>query len=322
MGPNGRATGSERDATDVELGVTLPTIGATTSPSALRGVASAAVETGFDALWAGDHLTFPAEITDDYPFTDSGKAPEAFDARENLFTQLETLSYLAGVTDDIRLGTNVCLAPLRHPLALVKRTFTLEALSKGRLELGVGPGWLSAEYKALGIPFEERGSRLDEFLELFTLAREKGVTGFDGRHHSFDPVGFHPTPSPGRPPLWIGGKSGATFRRVAEYATGWTGVGEDPAAAGMARERLLDAWTDYDRSGSPGVAVSRLVHVGSDTSLDTDRTFVGSAESIREDVRAYADAGVTDVGLMFYTLDIEEQRRQIRAFGDRVIGEL
>lgn len=306
-------------SSEMAFGVTLSTFGDHASPEAFRRVATAAESAGFDAVWVGDHVAFPADIPETYPFSRSGKSP--FDVSQNAYDAFLVLSHLASITDTIRLGTNTCIVPYRHPVVLAKHALTLESLSDGRFEFGVGVGWMDTEFEVLDVPFEERGARTDEFLRLFEELREHGECSFEGPHHSFQRTGFHPIPEFGRPPIWVGGRSGAAFRRVAEFGDGWTIFWDHPEDIASARERIMNAWTDYDRDGEPEIAVVRATHVGTDTDLDTDRPLIGSADSIREDVEAYREAGTTRVVIDFFTTDIDEQIEQIRRFGEQIIDQ-
>jgi probable F420-dependent oxidoreductase len=279
-----------------------------------------AEEGGFDSLWVGDHVAFPADISEVYPFTESGNPPAGIDSSQKVLTPFETLSYLAGITSSITVGTNVGLAPLYHPIRLTKQSFTLSALSEGRFDLGVGIGWMPEEYDLLDIPWGERGSRFDEFLDLYTRALDEPELTFDGQHHSFSETGFHPVPDETEPTLLIGGKSGATFRRIGEFADGWTIVRDSPGEVREASKRLNNAWSDYDRDGSPQIVLVRPVHVGSDR--QSDSPLVGTPTKIKADIRDYADAGVTQFGFMFYTTDVNEQERQLNRLATEVLPDL
>jgi len=243
---------------DIEFGVLLPTMGHHASPRAIRRLATTAEECGFDAVWAGDHITFPADIPDEYPFSPSGESP--FHISQDAYDVFTVLSYLAGITNTVDIGSNTCIVPYRHPVALARNALSVEALSDGRFDFGVGSGWLRTEFEVLDVPFEERGSRTDEFLSLFDRIRKAGELSFDGPHHSFQETGFRPTPEPGRPKIWIGGRSGAAFRRVGQFGDGWTIFWDRPADIAAARERILDAWTDFDREGEPEIALTRAIH--------------------------------------------------------------
>jgi len=163
---------------DMEFGVLLPTLGHHASQEAIRQLATTAENCDFDAVWAGDHVTFPAEIPDEYPFSPTGESP--FHISQNAYDLFGVLNYLAGITDDVEIGSSTCIVPYRHPVVLARNALTVEALSDGRFDFGVGTGWMHTEFEVLDVPFEERGNRTDEFLELFEQLREDGSLSFDG----------------------------------------------------------------------------------------------------------------------------------------------
>jgi probable F420-dependent oxidoreductase len=303
----------------VEFGIMLTPFGPHASPPVFEDLAATAEEQGFDVVWTGDHVAFPEEIPDEYPFTPSGKAPPAQGIDRPAYDTFTVLSYLARQVEDVRLGTNVCVVPYRNPVLLTKQAFSVEGLTDGHFEFGVAPGWLRTEFDVLDVPYDERGSRTDEFLDIFTRACEEQEFAFDGPHHSFPKTGFYPTPDEGRPPVWMGGFSGAAFRRTAQYADGWTIYGARPDAVAEGYERLMPAWDDFDRDGTPNVAAGRSAHVGTDTDLDSERPLIGDADNVIGDVEAYVDAGTTHVFIDFFTLDPDERREQIERFGQQVI---
>lgn len=308
-------------SSEVEFGVMLSTFGDHASPEAFRRVATAAEDAGFDAVWAGDHISFPEEIPDAYPFSPSGESP--FHISQDAYDVFGILSHLAAVTDSVDLGTNTCIVPYRHPVVLARNALTVEALSDGRLDFGVAPGWMETEFEVLDVPFEERGSRTDEFLELFTRACEAGELAFEGPHHSFQRTGFHPIPDePDRPKIWVGGRSGAAFRRVAQFGEGWTIFWDRPDDVAAARSRIMNAWSDFEREGDPEIAVVRATDVGPDPDRDPSKPLVGEPAAVAADVEAYAEAGTTRVVIDFYTTDIDEQVEQVRRFADGVIDAL
>lgn len=300
-----------------EIGIMIGTFGAQASRENFERLATAAENAGMDAVWVGDHIAFPEEIPDTYPFSKSGKAP--FDIGQDAYDCFDVLSYLAGVTDDVELGTNTCIVPYRHPVVLARNALTVEQLTGGRFDFGVAPGWMETEFEVLDVPYEERGSRTDEFLDIFERAREDVEFAFDGPHHSFQKAGFHPVPEAGRPKIWVGGKSGASIRRVGEYGDGWTIFWDHPEEVAEARERIMNAWDDFDRSGEPEIAVTRATQVGEDTERSPEKLLVGEPANVAEDVEAYAEAGTTRILLDFYTRDTDEQIAQIEKWGDDVL---
>ncbi|WP_458210641.1 TIGR03619 family F420-dependent LLM class oxidoreductase [Haladaptatus sp. NG-SE-30] len=286
-------------------------------PEVFRRSTRTAEESGFDVVVAGDHIVYPERIPSDYEYSSSGEPP--FDTDTSVYDVFQVLAQLAVVTDDIKLGTNVVPAPYRHPLVLTKNVLTIDSLSNGRFDFGVAPGWMETEFEALDVPFEERGPRTDEFLEIFELACENGTASYEGEFYQFDAVGFHPRPAHNIP-VWIGGKSGAAIRRVGQFGTGWSTLWDHPDQVADTRNRIMNAWTDFDREGDPEIAVLRPVNLDADA--NSDRLLSGSPESIIEDIKSYRAAGVTRLIVDFFTTDIDKQVALMTQFGDEVIDAL
>ncbi|WP_254525765.1 LLM class flavin-dependent oxidoreductase [Natrinema caseinilyticum] len=230
------------------------------------------------------------------------------------------LNYLAGVTDNIDIGSSTCIVPYRHPVVLARNALTVEALSDGQFDFGIGTGWMKTEFEVLDVPYDERGGRTDEFLALFERICEEGELDFDGLHHSFQETSFHPVPGDDRPKTWIGGRSGAAFRRIGQYGDGWTIFWDRPDDIASARERIMRAWRDFDRDSEPEIALTRPIRLGSGPGLDDSRPLVGDPTSVMGDIDAYAEVGVTRIVLDFFTTDIEVQLDQVRRFGDEIIA--
>lgn len=303
-------------STDMEFGAFLPRWDEYATPDAWRRVATAAEDAGFSWVGRGDRVVFPDR--EDDPDYVSRPASELF----------SVLASVANETTEIAIGTNVCVAPYRHPIHLVKEAFTLDVLTDGRFEFGVGAGWLEGEFDALDVPYEERGSRTDEFLDIYDAACTSGEVSFDGPHHSFETVGFYPRPErEGGPPVWSGGSASPAFRRAAEYGVGWTISGVSPADVAEGRERLLNAWDDYDREGEPEIAANVHGYV-TDEPADADEPLVGTVDSVLEGVDAYREAGATRINLTLSTgpagdaMTLEERVEQIDRFGSDVLPAL
>lgn len=305
--------------TDTKFGLMLAIFGDTASRKTFDRIGTVAETAGFDTVYAGDHVTFPEEMPDTYPFSRDGSPPPFFGPKQDIYDVFEVLSYLVAATDDLAVGTNACIVPYRRPAVLARNVLTLHALADGDFEFGVAPGWLRTEFEVLDVSFEDRGALTDEFLDLFTRAIETPELSFEGPFHSFQRTSFYPQPEDGGPRIWVGGKSGATIRRTAEYADGWSAYWDRPDDVATFRERLLTAWEDYDRAGTPDISVTRPVHVGTDTDLDTSRPLVGEPETIQADLEAYQEAGLTQFIVDFYAASVDAQAEQLRRFGDDVL---
>lgn len=279
-------------STDVEFGYHLPGFSGNVSPETWRRIARSAEEYGVDCLWMGDHITLQDTLEyEQYQFV----SPEWATVDTDCWDVFQVMSYLASITEEVHLGTNICVAPLRHPITLTKNVLTVEALSEGRFEFGAGVGWIASEFDVMGVPFEERGERFDEFLEIYVQAVERGEVSHSGKYYSFDKTGFYPrSPRADGPRLWIGGGSGATFRRVAQFGDGWTIVEETPEELRDGRAQLRKAWEDYDRAGEPQIAANYDTNIDDDYSDVTHRNVkVGSVDDIIDYVQRYVDAGAT-----------------------------
>jgi probable F420-dependent oxidoreductase len=304
----------------MELALMLWTFGDEADPGAFTRIGRAAEEHGFDAVVAGDHVTFPERMPDAYPF---GSGTPPMQMGDDCYDVFQVLTHVAAVTDDLRVGTNMVVAPLRHPVTLAKHAFTLEALSAGRLDFGVSTGWLDTEFDVLGVPFEERGARVDEFLDIFTRARAEAEIAHDGDHFSFQTTGFHPVPDDGnRPPVWIGGTSGAAIRRLGQYGTGIVSVWDDPAEITELRDRCANAWSDFDRAGDPRIGTMKPIAVGDGEHVDATRRLQGPVDDVLGDFEAYASAGTDRLVLEVFAEGVDAKLEQIARIGSEILPSL
>jgi probable F420-dependent oxidoreductase len=208
---------------DVEFGLSLVGL----RPRWYVPVAQHAESLGFGSVWFGEHLVLPADLPSTYPYAADGNAPLTPDTP--VYDAWVMLAGIATATTTLRLGTNVYVLPLRHPLITARAVITLDRLSGGRVTLGAGIGWLKDEFDAAGVPFSERGSRMDEIVPLLRrLWSEEDPITHEGRHYRFGPVHFRPKAIQ-RPsvPIELGGTSDAALRRTAALADGWMELGAD-----------------------------------------------------------------------------------------------
>ena len=188
----------------MHLGVILPNFGAQASAPGVRAVAEAAEQLGFDSGWATEHIIVGREAVDPYG---------------RVLDPLSTLSWIAGFTESVGLGTSIVLVPLHHPIRLAKEAATLQELSGGRFRLGVGVGWHEDEFRFMGMGFRDRGRRADESLRLMR-ALWAGERTFRGDYWSFEDATFAPLPSE-PPQIWVGGTSDRAVRRARELGDVW-----------------------------------------------------------------------------------------------------
>ena len=291
----------------MRYGFYLPTRGPLGNPDDIRAIAKAGENLGYFTIVFGDHIVFPVEISSSYPYTVDGGFPGVGDALE----QLNLMSFVAGITETVRLVNSVMILPHRNPLATAKMLATIDVLSKGRLTVGVGVGWMREEFEALSAPdFDKRGAASIEYLEIFKKCWTQDPVSHDGEFYSFKELRCmpHPVQDP-HPPIWIGGHSSAALRRVSKYADGWHPVGATSASPLPPEEfrTLLDRLKalmevegrDYDDltiSFKAPSYDSGLVPEGHGRLL-----FTGSSERIAQDIRDYQAMGVHEVVFDFRT---------------------
>lgn len=184
----------------------------TVGPEETTRLARLAEDLGVHGWWASDHVVLPSPPAEDNPM----------DPTEPLLDPLVHLSFVAAVTERLRLGTAIIILPQRNPVVLAKQVASLDHLSRGRFTLGVGAGYLEPEMSAVGVPMAERGARTDEYLDAMNALWTQPEPKFEGRFTRFANVDAHPRPS--NPRIVVGGHSPAAYRRAVSRGHGWYGV--------------------------------------------------------------------------------------------------
>ena len=217
----------------MEYGFYLPSGGPAAQPDNLAGIARQGDKLGFSCMVMPDHVVQPRTVESQYPYSVTGDIQQAhLTASDERLEQLTTLAYLAGITDHINLVTSVMIIPYRNPILTAKMLSTLDMLSKGRLILGAGVGWMEEEFELLDTePFAERGAVTNEYLQAFIELWTNDNPTFEGKYVNFSNITFLPKPvQKPYPPIWIGGQSKPAIRRAAQIGNAWHPVGAIPAA--------------------------------------------------------------------------------------------
>jgi probable F420-dependent oxidoreductase len=227
---------------------------------------------GFESVWMADHLVFPVDMVGSpHPGDDAPPVPPS----TPVFDAFGWLCFLAGRTSRIRLGTNVYLLALRHPFTAARAVQTLDIVSGGRAEIGVGAGWLRSEWTATGLDPRTRGRRLDEAIAVCKRLWSEEVVEHHGEFFDFAPVMFEPKPvQKPWPPLHVGGESEAALRRAAFHADGWYGLVHTPESAALRVARLHALRVQAGREG------------------ERFEVSLGGRVSGPDDIRRWEDAGV------------------------------
>lgn len=261
-------------------------------PERMPDVAVLAEELGFESVWLPEHLIFPVGIESRYPYSTDGAAP--IDPSTPLLDPLVLLTFVAARTSRIRIGTNVYVLPLRHPIQTARMAMTLDLVSGGRLSLGIGAGWLAEEFQAVGVDFASRAGRTRECIRVMRALWTEETPEFHGKHFDFAPVKFEPKPAQKpHPPILVGGETDAALRRAAELGDGWYGVRHTPDSAAQRVAQLRELLTKAGREPE-GFEITVSV------------SGIGLS---RADLEAYARAGVDRIVALPWSRGREAEER-------------
>ncbi|MAG30614.1 MAG: LLM class F420-dependent oxidoreductase [Deltaproteobacteria bacterium] len=235
---------------------------------------------GFASLWASEHVVFFEDYAATYPYAEGGRPPMATDTA--MMEPLNLLSFIAAKTERMRLGTGVFLLPQRNPVYTAKETSTVDVLSGGRLDFGIGVGWMREEFQALNVPFEERGARCDEYIEVLKRLWTQDVAEYSGRFYDLPACVQYPHPvQKPHPPILIGGTSAPAIRRAARLGDGWVAINLSPDEAtemlASLRTQRLEAGLSMEGFRSTLMAVNYPIEL--------------------DDLPRYRDAGIDQVVL-------------------------
>jgi probable F420-dependent oxidoreductase len=288
----------------LEFGFSLPGRGPLAGIDVVLKLAEKADALSFDSLFVTDHVVMPvASGKSVYPYTTSGQFPGGL--AQDYLEPLTTLSHLAHATRRVRLGISVLVVPYRNPLLQAKMLATIDVLSKGRVILGAGVGWLREEFEALGAPpFEERGSVTEEYIKLMRTAWTTDPVSFAGKHYSVRDVHVLPKPvQRGGIPVWIGGHTNAALRRAGTMGDGWHPIAMRPPAMLRPDEYAAKAQEIHDwarrverdpKSIALTIRIPMEVRSRNAKAAAGDRPpFQGTADEIVADIRRYQELGVS-----------------------------
>jgi probable F420-dependent oxidoreductase len=305
----------------MRYGFYLPTRGQTAAPEALEALVTRAEGLGFSSVVIADHIVFPVTIKSKYPYTVSGAFPGHGDALE----QLSLMAFVAGKSRRLRLISSVMILPHRNPVVTAKMLATIDVLSRGRVTVGVGVGWLREEFQALGAPdFDRRGAVGDEYLRIFKTLWTQDPASFHGEFYRFDAIRCLPQPTQKpHPPIWIGGHSKAALRRVARLGDGWHPVGANPAVPlrpADLRTELDDLrrLTEAERRDFSTLTISYKAPIydpgqGVDGGAER-RPFSGSQQAIADDIGTFAGLGVSELIFDFRSETLGESLERMERF--------
>lgn len=203
----------------MDYGIIFGNTGELATADGAAALAEACDTHGVESVWTVEHVLVPTGYESEYPYSRDGKMPGSLEAP--IPDPLIWLTWVAAHSKNVKLATGVMILPQRNPAVLAKEVATLDSLSRGRVVLGVGVGWLEEEFDALGVPFAGRGKRTDEYIEAMRELWTTDESSYSGEFVNYDRVMSFPKPHAGSPPIFIGGHSHAAARRAGRLGDGF-----------------------------------------------------------------------------------------------------
>lgn len=281
----------------MDVGVFLPPWGPMAAVDNVERFTASVEAHGYNSLWVGDHVVIPRAVASSYHYRDTGTTP--FEPDEPRLEPLTLLAYVAGRTQEILLGVSVYVLPMRNPVLSAGLLANLQALSRGRMHLGIGVGWMREEFEALGADFDARGAITDEYVAILRHLWQGNSAPFRGKHYEFDPVGLQPRPDPPIP-VTVGGNSEMAMRRAARLGAGWHPLRLSPQEARAAIERFRVVAQEDGRDPDTLSVCLRAALLDLDTACKApDEAGADVVDRCRDLLEGYRDAGVDEFVVEF-----------------------
>lgn len=294
----------------MEIGLHLPQVGRGARADVLVPFGQAAERLGFASLWVSDHVVMARDQRSRYPYSPDGRL--TFPVTADFLEPLTALTFLAGVTSRVKLGTTVLVMPMRQPVLHAKIIATLDHLSGGRFIFGVGSGWWKEEFEVLGSSFERRGKRLDEQLQLMIRLWSGEMVDFKGTFYELDGWISRPVPAQHpHPPIWVGGENERSLQRAGRYGDSWHATPQPPEQLLARMEVVREAAREAGRDPN---AIELTLR--SAVTLTAD-----NLEQCTEQLRGIAAQGVSHVIIQVHPRDIQRSEEILTAFGEKHLAE-
>jgi probable F420-dependent oxidoreductase len=283
----------------MRISIFAPVISPLNDGAYLKALSIGAEERGFHGIWLGEHVVLFDKYDAEYPYAEDGRIPVG--GENGLLEPITGLAFMAACTERIRLGTGVCLVPQRNPVYTAKEIAAVDYLSNGRVDFGVGVGWLEEEFTALGVPFERRGTRCREYLDVIASLWRDDVSSFKGEFYDLPPCRQYPKPvqQPG-PPIYFGGESMPALRRTADLGQGWYGFNTSVEQTRGCLDQLDELLEKRGRKRD-----------------DLDIVIGPYRHKLTKDTaKEYEDAGVDTLVVMIVGRDLDEMNRWLDRFAE------
>lgn len=285
----------------MKFGILFANVGPYVDPDMAAAFGRIAEEHGIESMWTVEHVVVPGDYQSEYPYSSSGRMPGPEESP--IPDPLIWLTWVGAATTTLRLATGILILPQRNPPILAKELATLDVLSGGRVELGVGVGWLREEFDALGVPWEGRGARTDEYIEALRALWRDDECSFEGQFTRFERAKCFPKPVQNPIPIHVGGHTQAAARRA-----GRLGDGFFPSRP---TEEDLQSLLDTMRASAK------------DAGRDADAIEVTAGGVMDLDgIRRFADLGVDRIAIPPLGWDLDALHEQLGRFSEQVIEKV
>ena len=314
----------------MKFGISLPHSGPLTNVAAIRQVAIKAERLGFESVWVHDHITYDLDWLD---HRTSGVVEEEVNYQPDFYESLCTLAYVAGFTERVKLGTAIVVLPLRDPRVMARQALTIQSLSSGRLQLGLGLGDYPADFNVMGIPYDSKGQLTDEYLDVLRTIFPGGRSDYHGETIAFDSAAFFPVTEP--IPMMLGGGIRkrhdrfelfeATLYRVARWCDGWLPEGP-PELIASGIESIRQHAIEFGREDTAfQVRPISPMYLGDDKLAEAqlgrghDFELAGSVATLRRKVADYQEAGANAINLRCWGENLDATLKMIKIFASEVM---
>ncbi|MBO0727812.1 MAG: LLM class F420-dependent oxidoreductase [Acidimicrobiaceae bacterium] len=276
----------------MDWGVHLPHLGRQATRRNLIDFAQHAENLGYHSAWVSDHIAWPRAIESKYPYSEDG----SFAASPDMpwLDPLGTMFFVAGCTERIRLGTTVLILGYRPAVLTAKAISSLDSVSEGRVILGVGVGWMREEFEILGMPFDHRGKRADELLQLFAELFSNDEPTWSGEYYNVPQIGFAPKPVNRGVPVWVGGDTEPAFRRAARFGDAFHAAFQPVAEVHAAWKRVCELAADAGRDPA-SLRLSVRLYLDPASSMPAATSIAGSKEQMLDTVGGWQAIGVDHI---------------------------
>ena len=294
----------------MKFGVWVPNCRHLATPAIIRDTSVRAEALGYESIWVSDHVVVPHANVRNFG--------------EAIFDPLVTLAVAAGATKTVQLGTTVLIIPYRNAVVTAKMISSLDALSDGRVVVGVGAGWVAAESAMLGVPFADRGAMTDEYLLAMQELWTRREPAFSGKFTQFSGLVFEPKPvQKPHPPFWVGGHSKAALRRTVQFGEAWHPINRPPDELRAGRAELVRLSQARGRAVPPAITLRndiRVLRRGQTVPESTHggRVLAGEPDALVDQLKELRECGVEHLVLEFLAADGTELVEQMTVFAQSV----